>query len=180
MVTYLLPLAAEGGQIQEIARTFGVDWQHLAAQTISFAIVCALLYRFAYRPVLAMLDARRKTIADGLANAQKIRAELAKIEAQRQQTLRDASERGNKLIEEARQAAAQVREQETQKAIAAAERILADARQAADRDHDRMLAELKREVGHLVVQATAAVSGKVLTQEDQRVLAEETAKQVAA
>ena len=42
-----------------------------------------------------------------------------------------------------------------------------------------MLAELKREVGHLVVQATAAVTGKILTPEDQRRLAEETAKQVA-
>ena len=41
-----------------------------------------------------------------------------------------------------------------------------------------MLAELKREVGHLVVQATAAVTGKILTPDDQQRLAEETAKQV--
>jgi F-type H+-transporting ATPase subunit b len=43
-----------------------------------------------------------------------------------------------------------------------------------------MLTELKREVGRLVVQATAAVTGKILTPDDQRRLAEETAKQVAA
>src|SRR2546421_7180429 len=39
------------GQIQEIARTFGVDWPHLIAQVISFSVVCILLQRFAYRPV---------------------------------------------------------------------------------------------------------------------------------
>ncbi len=42
----------------------------------------------------------------------------------------------------------------------------------------RMLAELKREVGRLVVQTTAAVAGRVLTADDQRRLAEETAKRV--
>jgi F-type H+-transporting ATPase subunit b len=73
-----------------------------------------------------------------------------------------------------------VQAQETQKAIAAAEQIMSKAREAAARDHERMLAELKREVGRLVVQATAAVTGKILTPEDQRRLAEETAKQVAA
>jgi F-type H+-transporting ATPase subunit b len=43
-----------------------------------------------------------------------------------------------------------------------------------------MLAELKKEVGHLVVQTTAAVVGKILTPEDQKRLAEETAKQLTA
>lgn len=181
MNAFFLPLAAsDGGQVQEIARTFGVDWQHLGAQIISFCIVCALLYRFAYHPLLAMLAKRRQAIADGLANAEQIKAELAKIEARRQETMRQANERAERLIAEARAAAAQVREEETQKAIAAAERILNDAREAADRDHDRMLADLKREVGRLVVQTTATVTGKVLTPEDQQRLAEETAREVAA
>jgi F-type H+-transporting ATPase subunit b len=41
-----------------------------------------------------------------------------------------------------------------------------------------MLAELKREVGRLVVQTTATVTGKILTPDDQRRLAEETEKQL--
>jgi len=39
----------------DIARTFGADWPHLVAQMVSFSIVCAVLYRFAYAPVLKML-----------------------------------------------------------------------------------------------------------------------------
>jgi len=54
------------------------------------------------------------------------------------------------------------------------------AHEAAALDHDRMLAELKREVGRLVVQATTTVTGKILTPEDHRRLAEETAKHLAA
>ena len=178
----LVMLAQAGGEgpVQEIARTFGVDWTHLFAQMISFGIVCALLYKFAYRRVLGMLADRRQQIADGLANAEKIKAELARTEAQRQEAMAQANAQATKLIEEARAAAAKVQEQETQKAIAAAEQIIAKAREAAEQDHARMLAELKREVGRLVVQTTATVTGKILTPEDQRRLAEETTKAVGA
>ena len=65
-------------------------------------------------------------------------------------------------------------------AIARAEQIMAKAHEAAVQDHDRMLAELKREVGRLVVQTTTAVTGKILTVEDQRRLAEETSRQLTA
>jgi F-type H+-transporting ATPase subunit b len=157
----LLAQPGEGGQVEQIARTFGVDWPHFLAQVISFAIVCALLFRFAYKPILAMLDERREQIAQGLANAAQIKAELARTEAQRQEVIGEANAQATRLIEEARE-------------------IVARAREAAAQDHARMLVELKREVGRLVVQTTAAVTGKVLTPEDQRRLAEETARRVSA
>src|SRR5258707_7722754 len=168
------------GQIEQIARTFGVDWPQLIAQIISFCVVCALLYRFAYRPVLAMLEERRRRIAEGLANAEKIKAEVARTEAQRQEVMAQVNAQATKLIDEARAAAARVQEQETQKAVVAAEQIMVKAREAAERDHDRMRSEFKREVGRLIVQTAAAVTGKILTPEDQQRLDEETAKQFAS
>ena len=169
-----------GGQIEQIARTFGVDWPHLIAQTISFSIVCALLYWLAYRPVLQMLEARRQQIALGLANAEKIRAELAKTESQRQEVLAQAHAQAKTIVQDARAAAARVEAQETQRAVAAAEDIVAKAHEAAERERARMLAELRREVGRLVLQTTAAVTGKVLNADDHRRLAEETARQLSA
>jgi F-type H+-transporting ATPase subunit b len=168
------------GRVEEIATTFGVDWPHLLAQVVSFLIVCLVLYRFAYGPVLKMLETRRQQIAQGLANAEQIKAELARTESQRQEVMARANAQATQFIEEARAAASRLQEQETQKAIAAAEQILTKAREAADRDYARMLAELKKEVGRLVVQTTGTVVGKILTPEDQRRLAEETAKQLTA
>lgn len=164
---------------REIAKTFGVDWPHLIAQTISFCITAFLLYVFAYKRVLAILEERRKRIADGLDNAAKIKAELQRTEAARQEVLDKANAHAVQLIEEARAAAARVREEETQKAITAAEQIMSKAREAAAADHAKMLADLKREVGRLVVQTTATVTGKILTPEDQKRLAEETTQQMA-
>jgi F-type H+-transporting ATPase subunit b len=181
MMDGLILLAQVGGEkpTGEIARMFGLNWPHLTAQMISFGIVCLVLYKFAYKPVLAMLEERRQRIAQSMADTEKIKAELAKIEAQQREAIAKVNAQAVKLIEEAREAAARVQQQETQKAVAAAEQIIAKAREAAAQDHDRMLVELKREVGRLVVKATTAVTGKILTPEDQRRLAEETARQVA-
>jgi F-type H+-transporting ATPase subunit b len=162
-----------------IASDFGLSWPYFIAQCLSFSIVAFCLHRFVYRPVLAMLETRRNDIADGVANTEKIKAELAQTEAQRQEMMAQASQQATKFIEEARAAAARVQETETQKAIAAAEQIIAKAREAAAQDHARMLAELKREVGRLVVQTTATVTGKILTPEDHQRLSEETSKVVA-
>jgi F-type H+-transporting ATPase subunit b len=176
----LMAEVQSGGQIEQIAETFGVDWPHLIAQIISFCILCLLLYRFAYKPVLQMLENRRQLIAQSLANADKVKAELARTETLRQEVMVEANGRATQFIEEARAAAARLLKQETQKATAAAEEIIVKARQATAQDHVRMLAELKQEVGRLVVETTSAVTGKILTNEDQRRLAEETERQLAA
>jgi F-type H+-transporting ATPase subunit b len=179
-VQVLFAEAAAENPVTQIARTFGVDWPHLFAQTVSFGIVCVLLYFFAYKRVLTMLEQRRQRIAQGLADAEKSKAALARAEEERHEVLVQANAQANGLVQEAHRAAARVQERETQRAIAAAEDIISKAREAAAREHTRMLIQLKREVGRLVVQTTATVTGKVLTPEDQRRLIDETDVQISA
>lgn len=171
--------AAEGGQVAVIAKTFGVDLPHLGAQVISFAIVCLLLYFFAYKPVLEMLAARRQQIATGLANTEKINAQLADIEKQRQQVLAAAREEASRIVADARGVGERIKDQETRRGLASAEQIVRQSREAATVERERLLAELHGEVGRLVVQTTAAVAGRVLTPDDQRRLAEATAQQLS-
>src|SRR5258708_15233013 len=125
--------------IGDTAKEFGVDWPHFIAQVISFCIVAFLLHRFAYKRVVDMLEERRARIAEGLANAEKIKAELARAEAQRQEVLTQANAQATKLIEEARAAAARVQDQETQKAISAAEQNITKAREAPAPEQAPML-----------------------------------------
>ncbi len=165
---------------RETAERFGVDAPHLIAQCLSFSVLAFALYRFAYKPVLAVLEERRQRIAEGLANAEKIKQELAGAQARAQDIIGQAGQQAARLIEEARAAAAKVQEQEAQKAIATAQAIVDKARQATEAEHARMLAELRHEVGRLVVATTAKVTGKILTLEDQQRLAEETNRELAA
>jgi F-type H+-transporting ATPase subunit b len=158
----------------------GIAWPALFAQLISFSLVFLVLWKFAYGPIFNMLQARRDKIVESLANAEKIKVDVARTEAERQKIMADAGDKANKLIDEARQAAARVREIETQKAIAAAEQIVSKAREAAAQERVQMLGELKREVGQLVIKTTTTVTGKILTPDDQKRLAQETEKQLAA
>jgi F-type H+-transporting ATPase subunit b len=162
------------------AERFGLDAPHFFAQCISFSLVAFLLYRFAYKPILTVLEERRQRIAEGLANADKIKQELANAQAKAQEILGQANVQANKFIEEARQSAAKVLEQESQKAIATANDIITKARQASEAELARMKNELRKEVGRLVVNTTAKVTGKVLSADDQNRLTEETNKQLAS
>src|SRR2546423_680204 len=139
-----LPIFAAAGEnmIESTAREFGVTWPLFLSQVISFIIVCILLQKFAYKPILQVLEERRRRIEEGLANADKIKIELARTEAARREVLDQANSQANKLIEEARAAAARVQEQETQKAIASAEQIITKAREAAAAEHARMISEV--------------------------------------
>jgi F-type H+-transporting ATPase subunit b len=164
----------------ETIQALGISWPKLIGQTINFAIVLFVLWRWAYRPVLALLEERRQKIAESIESAERIKAELAKAETTRMEIVNQANQQANQLIVEARSAAARIYEQETQKAITTAEQIIAKSREATEQDRARMLEELRREIGRLVVETTAKVSGKVLTMEDQQRLAAETTKELAA
>ena len=165
---------------KETAETFGWNPWLFLSQVISFVIVAALLRKFAYQPVQKILEERRQRIAEGLANAEKIKHQLAEAEKRHQEILDKANEEAQNMINEARVSAGHVAERKQQEAIAAAEQIMAKAREASALEHERTMAELKRELGRLVVDTTAKVTGKVLNTDDQRRLQEEASRQLAS
>ena len=182
-MNHWIMLANIGDDLADVARTtaesFGFNWPHFFAQVVSFSIVAFLLHRFAYQPIINVLEERRERIAQSLANAEKIKAELAKTEAARAEIIGKANTQSNEMIEEARAAAVKVLQHETEKAIHSAEQIIAQAREAAEADRQQMMAELRKEIGQLVVRTTAKVADKILTPEDQQRLVEETNRQIA-
>jgi len=178
----LIIAATSGGAadiLRDTAETFGWNWKLFLSQVISFCIVAFLLRRFAYKPILAILEDRRRKIEEGQLNAEKIRKQLAEAETRYQEIVSKANADGQRMIDEARDSAAHLSERKQQEAIAAAEQIVAKAKEAAALEHERQMQALKRELGHLVVETTAKVTGKVLTPDDQKRLQEEAARQVA-
>jgi F-type H+-transporting ATPase subunit b len=165
--------------LRDTAETFGWNWQLFLSQVISFCIVALLLRRFAYRPILAVLEERRRKIEEGQLNAEKIKKDLAEAEKRYEEIVSKANADAQKMIDEAREGAAHLSERKQQEAITAAEQIIAKAHEAAALEHERTMESLKRELGRLVVDTTAKVTGKVLTPEDQKRLQEEAARQVA-
>ena len=97
--------AASGGftdVLRDTAETFGWNWQLFLSQVVSFCIVAFLLRRFAYKPILAVLEERRRKIEEGQRNAEKIKRQLDEAEKRYAEILTKANAEAQKMIDEAR------------------------------------------------------------------------------
>src|ERR1700730_1346580 len=124
-----LIIAATSGGVTDMLRgtaeTFGWNWKLFLSQIVSFCVVAFLLRRFAYKPILAVLEDRRRKIEEGQLNAEKIRKELAEAEKRYQEILAKANAYSQRMIDEARASSSHLAERKQQEAIAAAEQIMA-------------------------------------------------------
>lgn len=164
----------------EIFTTFGVSWGKFIAQIILFLVVYWVLKKYAFGPILEVLNERRRRIEEGQQNAEKIKRQLAEAELRYQEVLRKANEDATKLIEEARASSDAHTQRQLQQAIKDAEGIVIKAQESITQERNKMVAEVKKEMVNLVVDTTSKVVGKVLTPEDQKRLSEDTSKQLAA
>jgi F-type H+-transporting ATPase subunit b len=158
----------------------GFTLQQFIAQCIVVTILFLVMNQFAWKPVRAMLEQRRKTIEDSMANAEKIKKELADAEATRLSIIQKANEKANAIIADAEKSAVAVTEQRAKEATRQAEDILKNAHEASVLDRNRLMSELKQHLGELVIQTTEKVTGKVLSAEDQTRLNNETLSQLDA
>lgn len=166
--------------MDQLLTQFGIAWPKFAAQVILFLIVYAILRKFAFAPIIAIFEQRRRTIEEGQANAEKIKKQLAESEIRCQEILRKANSDAQRIIEEGRSSSEVTSQKHLQQAIRDAENIITKANESVELDRARMVADVKNEMLHLVVDTTTKVIGKVLTEADQERLASETSKQLAA
>jgi F-type H+-transporting ATPase subunit b len=171
---------APAGGPAALLNAFGVTWPSLIAQVAVFTVLFLVLWKFAYAPILKLLDERKLKIAQGLEDADKAKQTLADADKLREEVIAKASAQATQIVSEAQKAAAALTEKRNQESIAQAEEIIRKAREATQLDYDRMLGELKREVGKLVVATTEKVVGRELTPADQTRLADEASRQIAA
>src|SRR6202030_278329 len=125
-----------------VAQQFGVYWPNLIAQVVLFAIVYWVLKRFAFRPVIAMLEERRRRIEEGQLNAENIKKQLAVAQAKYEEILAKANAEAQRLIEEVRASGDRLADQKRQEAIAAAEQIALKAQEAMSLERDRLMEEI--------------------------------------
>ncbi|MBK1834512.1 F0F1 ATP synthase subunit B [Roseibacillus ishigakijimensis] len=166
----------EPGVWENLTKTFGLKVPSFVAQVINFFLVIFVLKKFAFGPIQAMLEERKQRIADGEEKLVQIERQLAESEKKTAEAIAKANADAQRMIDEAKESAAKLSEQEAQKASASAQAILAKAEEAAKAEREKMKSELKTEFGKLVTAATSQVAGKVLNDDDQRRINEESLK----
>lgn len=151
----------------------GINLGFFIFQVLNFLVLAILLYAWAYRPILRMLENRKNKIAQGLEDArvaaearENAEKEAAKIKAEAQaeaaKIVRDATERAEIAAKEVR---------------AAAEAEIAKAREAAlaeaEGERNRMLSDLRGQVAALAIAAAQKLIGEALDEKRQHALLDE-------
>jgi F-type H+-transporting ATPase subunit b len=82
----------------EALANLGIDWKLLVAQVVNFAVVLLVLKRFAYQPMLKLLDERTAKIEKGLADAENAGKKLSEIEIQEKAILMEARTEAKRIL----------------------------------------------------------------------------------
>jgi F-type H+-transporting ATPase subunit b len=186
MVENLLFIAATevhaggGNPILELAGTFGVDLRILLFQVLNFCIVAFLLYRFAFKPILATIEERKTEIANGLNFAEDAKAKFADSEKQHAATLLKAQQEAQAIAAIARNNAKAFLDQQTQQASSKTEDMITKAKEAIELERKKMLTEVREEVTRLVVETTSKVLGKELSAADKSLYSKTAAEELSS
>ena len=140
---------------------------------ITFLVVLFVLKKFAWPQLLAALDEREQRISDAIAGAEQARQEAEEVLREHQQKLAAADEEARKIVAEAREAGANVRQTVVSQAREEAERMLDQARTSIESEKRAAIAELRRETANLAVQAAGALIDANLDDEKNRGLVDD-------
>lgn len=140
----------------------GVDLPLLISQIVNFCLLAFLLNMFLYKPILNALHARSERIRESLENAEKVKQQLARVDADYDAKMQEARREGQTIIAQAQERA---RAQEQEMLVAAranAARVEEEARVKLDQEREQLLRGLQGQVAGLVTQTASAVIGREL------------------
>ncbi|MDB6170687.1 MAG: hypothetical protein JWM88_3551 [Verrucomicrobia bacterium] len=194
MLSSLLVLAQAAGHAAEAASThseapsgitkitqdFGLSVPLVLAQIVSFSIVAFVLWKFAFKPVLATLDTRQQKIEAGLKYAEEMQAKLAAAQAESAGIIKKSQVEATRIIDDARKSAKDFLDKQTQEATAKASDLLVKAQQSIELEHRKMLADARTEIARLVVTTTERVLAKKLSDADRSAYNEAASRELAS
>lgn len=134
----------------------------LVAGIIAFAVVFFFVWRYATPAINRMLEQRQEAISGQLKEAEKAKAEAESLLADYKGQLAEARAEGNKIIEEARESAEEMKAEIIAKAEAEAEQIRSRARDDAAGERERALAEARSQVGDISIDLAGKIVGEAL------------------
>lgn len=151
--------------MEELISTFHIDWMLILAQLVNFAIVLFVLKKFAYGPVLKLMDERTNKIEKGLKDAEQSHKKLSEITEKEKEVLVEARKTAQEIVSNAEAMAIKNKEEIVVEAKAQAEKILADSAKKMEQERVQMMQEVKGQVAELIILATGKVIDEKMTTE---------------
>lgn len=161
-------LAQEAHKVDLLSPNYGL----MVWTLVIFLILLFVLSKFAFKPIIAAVEAREQALEDAINSAKRDREEAALLLAQHRAALDASRGEGQKLIADARAAAERVRTELVEQAHAEQARMLERARAEIDAERAKAIAELRKEAVDLAIMGAGKVIGQNLDRDANRKLVE--------
>jgi F-type H+-transporting ATPase subunit b len=137
--------------------TLGVHLPSLLIYLVNFLLVLGLLFAFAYRPILRMMDQRADRIRESLEASERAREEAASSQQAVEDQLVEARREGQRIMDQAREVAERFRAEEMERARGEAETFISRAQADIRRERDAAIEEVRNNFGDLAITAAERV-----------------------
>ena len=137
--------------------TLGVHLPSLLVYLVNFLIVLGLLFLFAYKPILRLMDQRADRIRESLEASERAREEAASSQAAVEEQLVEARREAQRIMDTARETAERFRAEEMERARGEAENFVSRAQADIQRERDAAIEEVRANFGELAISAAERV-----------------------
>ena len=156
----------------ELLSKLGIDWKLLIAQIVNFLVLLFVLWKFAYGPIVAMLENRQKKIEKGLADAEEARKKLEESEIRQKEILKKARTEAKEIVEKAHLQAEKTKNLILAEAKRQQEHVVEAMKLQLDQEREKTVWEIKSEIGELVAAAAEKVIGEKMDDKKDKELVE--------
>jgi F-type H+-transporting ATPase subunit b len=155
----------------------GFHLPSLAVFAVNFVLLLAILYFFAYKRLLAMMDRRSERIREGLEAADKAKEDAARSQERMEQQMLESRRESQHLLEQAREASERYRQEERARAQEEVRDFISRARKDIQRERDRAIDEVRRHFAGLAITAAEKVVHRSLDENAHKELIEEVLRE---
>lgn len=163
----------------DFLKDFGVQPILLAAQVVNFFILLFILKKFLYGPILKVLETRKKTIEQSLKNAEEIEKKLQQTQEQSEKIIADTLKQAQKILDQTKEAAAQMLADTNKTAEQMLLKAEDDGKKIVELQRVVLMDQMKENAGHLVTLVFEKITGKKVSQEDQKKLIEKEVRNLS-
>lgn len=161
----------------EIVSTFHLDIKLILAQLVNFFIILGVMYKFAYKPTLNLLNDRSEKIAKSLDQAREIEAKLVTTEEERRAVIAEARKEASAIAEKAKKTAEERREEMIAKAKDEIGQIIDQEKEKIRAEKAEALKAIRTEVAELVAMSVEKVLAEKMTKKEDKELIKKIVKE---
>lgn len=157
----------------------GIDGKLLAAQIVNFIVLLLILRKFVYGPLMKLLDKRREQIETNMKQAKEVEERYQSFQVEHAERIKESKAESATILNDAKRAAEVLKAETLAATQQEADKLLARTQDEIARQKEQMFADLKKEVGSLVIVAAEKILGKEIDAKTQAKLIDEAAGEVS-